>query len=635
MAYKSRVTNQYMGATFAGQVESSNKSDVTELVNILQKEVNPALAQIADKYVETKKDVAKEKINQLLLTKDSATVQKEILAGAHPELSNAYVGKVVAQETGKAEAAATIAKIEENKSTYDFRENNLPAFYKQYLPDFRDKDGAYALGFASVFNQYKAKDAINDAQMRSKYAEEQKINNGVKILSASDTRDVWTTASSLKVALPPEEGQSQTRYLYTNEEINKTVIAHAKELLDTATSTEDTDRAIKILSMDRGLGTDGTKLGSLADTKREDVSQLIGQLNRKRVTLENQERISKDYKDKEETKKIFSDAFSDNPDGTPKTFEQKQELRKQLETKGQPSLLKSFDDIMNVNRFSNVNPELVDGFLVEVLTGSFDSQQTMITEFNKRGIPTSQLTTALTYYSKWETDSSKGMKPIHQSDATYSQTITKINNAVKGNFTTSAGIFKSNGATAIFNANNYMIKEINEFETNFRAEKNRKPTTPERQEFIEKLGNWVINNYKDDQVNPKILSMTEKEQADFAANEATLQRQAENVANVNLISQNISNIQNLERPQLPVFGEQDKSIFSSEKAEVNQFRKNKLIPAITEAIAPYLDVSNLSGALTLMSNDQYEQMVNQLSTFLNVNPDDIKQSIAILGKQNK
>jgi hypothetical protein len=554
MAYKSRVTNQYMGATFAGQVESSNKSDVTELVNILQKEVNPALAQIADKYVETKKDVAKEKINQLLLTKDSATVQKEILAGAHPELSNAYVGKVVAQETGKAEAAATIAKIEENKSTYDFRENNLPAFYKQYLPDFRDKDGAYALGFASVFNQYKAKDAINDAQMRSKYAEEQKINNGVKILSASDTRDVWTTASSLKVALPPEEGQSQTRYLYTNEEINKTVIAHAKELLDTATSTEDTDRAIKILSMDRGLGTDGTKLG----------------------TLENQERISKDYKDKEETKKIFSDAFSDNPDGTPKTFEQKQELRKQLETKGQPSLLKSFDDIMNVNRFSNVNPELVDGFLVEVLTGSFDSQQTMITEFNKRGIPTSQLTTALTYYSKWETDSSKGMKPIHQSDATYSQTITKINNAVKGNFTTSAGIFKSNGATAIFNANNYMIKEINEFETNFRAEKNRKPTTPERQEFIEKLGNWVINNYKDDQVNPKILSMTEKEQADFAANEATLQRQAENVANVNLISQNISNIQNLERPQLPVFGEQDKSIFSSEKAEVNQFRKKQI-----------------------------------------------------------
>ena len=65
MAYKSRVTNQYMGATFAGQVASSNKSDVTDLVNILQKKVNPPLAQIPEKYVETKKDVAKEKINEL------------------------------------------------------------------------------------------------------------------------------------------------------------------------------------------------------------------------------------------------------------------------------------------------------------------------------------------------------------------------------------------------------------------------------------------------------------------------------------------------------------------------------------------------------------------------------------------
>jgi hypothetical protein len=107
------------------------------------------------------------KINQLLLTKDSATVQQEILAGAHPELSNAYVGKVVAQETGKADAAAAIVKIQENKLSYDFRENNLPAFYKQYLPDFKDKDGAYALGFASIFNQFKAKDAINDAEIRN------------------------------------------------------------------------------------------------------------------------------------------------------------------------------------------------------------------------------------------------------------------------------------------------------------------------------------------------------------------------------------------------------------------------------------------------------------------------------------
>ena len=42
MAYKSRVTNKYMGATFAGQVNASNTSDATDLINILQRDVNPA-----------------------------------------------------------------------------------------------------------------------------------------------------------------------------------------------------------------------------------------------------------------------------------------------------------------------------------------------------------------------------------------------------------------------------------------------------------------------------------------------------------------------------------------------------------------------------------------------------------------
>ena len=86
MAYKSRVTNKYMGSSFAGRVASSNKSSTTDLINTLQREVNPALAKIADQYVETKKDTAKEKLNELFLNKDFKTVQQEILSGKHPEL---------------------------------------------------------------------------------------------------------------------------------------------------------------------------------------------------------------------------------------------------------------------------------------------------------------------------------------------------------------------------------------------------------------------------------------------------------------------------------------------------------------------------------------------------------------------
>ena len=68
MAYKSRVTNKYMGSTFAGRVNSATKSDATDLVNILQKDVNPAISRIMVAEVEKKKDTATQKMNELMLT---------------------------------------------------------------------------------------------------------------------------------------------------------------------------------------------------------------------------------------------------------------------------------------------------------------------------------------------------------------------------------------------------------------------------------------------------------------------------------------------------------------------------------------------------------------------------------------
>src|SRR6056300_117012 len=182
MAYKSRVTNKYMGSTFAGRVNSATKSDATDLVNILQKDVNPAISRIRVAEVEKKKDTATQKRNELMLTKDADTIQKEILSGQHPELSGKYVEKTVEYHNGKIQAVDAIKKIEENKSTYDFLETNLPAFYKQYLPSFADKNGSYTLGFSSVFNEYKAKEAIKDAEVRSQYAYTKKINDNVKIV---------------------------------------------------------------------------------------------------------------------------------------------------------------------------------------------------------------------------------------------------------------------------------------------------------------------------------------------------------------------------------------------------------------------------------------------------------------------
>tara|TARA_R110000823_G_scaffold240192_1_gene365237 strand:+ start:115 stop:2019 length:1905 start_codon:yes stop_codon:yes gene_type:complete len=626
MAYKSRVTNKYMGSSFAGQVASSRTSSASDLINVLQKDVNPALSKIADKYVETKKDTAKEKLNELFLTKDSQTIQQEILAGKHPELSSKFVEKTVSQHTGKHEAIDAIAKIEsEKEQNYDFRETNLAAFYKNYLPKFDEKDGSYALGFASVFNQYKAKQFIADAEIRSKYAKEQKINQGSKIISKADVTDVWDIVNKDLIAtkLPPEEGQTTSRQFYSNEEGNEVVIKHATDLYNTATGTDEIDRAIKILSTDRGMGKAGTKLGSLVDTNRTDVSELVGKLNRKRTTLENQDRINLEYKEKKDISKIFAEAFSDNEDGTSKTHAQKMEYREQLEKFGKPSLLSNFSKIMNENRFAETDPAAVDGFLISVLTGNYTDLESMTRDFANQNIPTSELTKAITYFDKADTRRTKGVLPIHLSNPVYKASITQIQASVKGNFTKS-GIFASNGSTAIFNATNYMIIQVDEFEERFMEENKRKVNNKDRQEFIKKLGDYVIQTYKNT-VSPEIMSMTEKEVADKEADDilkATKQKYDE--TGVTDVLTNITKSLKDKTFKVPKMTGDDTSYFKSRKTERKEFTQAKIIPAVADYLKQLQVTPEFYSVLT---NPDAEKLASQIASSLGIDLESVKQAV--------
>lgn len=631
MAYKSRVTNKYMGATFAGQINTADKSEATDLINILQRDVNPALQTIYNRGISQKKDVAIQDLNQLLLTKDAETIQKEILEGKHPNLSGKYIDKTVQYHTGRHQAVDAIAKIEENKNKYNFQETNLPAFYKEYLPSFADKDGSYALGFASVFNQYKAKEAIADAQVRNNYVQTKKIEEGVKILSASDVTDVWATANSLKIALPPEEGEKTTRYMYSNEEVNNVVLAYAQDLYNNATSTDDIDKAIKILSSDRGIGKDGMKLGSLIDTKRKDVSETVFKLNNKRVTLENQNRINEEYKEKKEIQQIFSEAFSDNQDGSPKTFAQRKELREKLEKFGTPQLLSSFDNIMNVNRFADVDPVVTDKFMVDILLGQYDNLDELITAFDKQNIPTSELTKAIGYFDKHISNSEKGIKPIHIANSTYSSQLTLIQNAVKGNFTTN-GILKSNGAQAIFNSTNYIITEIDSFEDNFIKENGKLPNNSDRRKFMKELGDYVITTFKDE-VAPEIMTMTEKEQSDLETQrrieqqQEMMQEQTQNIiTNINTITSNI-NEQLKTLPKYEDTGISDKlTPFTNEEAE---FKTKQLNNFIKSSLPTALNIEIDSNFVDYLSKnrDTFTPVLTQLAQTYGVDVNNLLELI--------
>jgi hypothetical protein len=291
MAYKSRVSNKYMGATFAGQVQAASTSETEDLINTLQKDINPTLARIYNKEITKKQDTAKSKISELYATgKSSEDINAEILAGKHPELSGRYVNKIVAQENGKLAAFDAIAKINENIGKYDFRTTNLPAFYKEYLPSFADKDGAFALGFGSVFNEYKAKEAVKDALKRNNEAQKVKIENGAKLLSGAAPKDYWNTVNSLVVKVPPQEGDTKTRYIRTYEEANKSAMLHLSTSVDNATTTAELAKIEDIIKTDRGIGVGGNKLGSIYENRnKKENSELIKKLEDKKRTLSSYE----------------------------------------------------------------------------------------------------------------------------------------------------------------------------------------------------------------------------------------------------------------------------------------------------------------------------------------------------------
>jgi len=622
MAYKSRVTNKYMGSTFAGRVNSATKSDATDLVNILQKDVNPAISRIMVAEVEKKKDTATQKMNELMLTKDADTIQKEILSGQHPELSGKYVEKTVEYHNGKIQAVDAIKKIEENKSNYDFLETNLPAFYKQYLPSFADKDGSYTLGFSSVFNEYKAKEAIKDAEVRSQYAYTKKINDNVKIVLNGEEGTEWDIINKgLDYKLPPEEGGTTSRMFLTNTEKNDVALESARFLLDTATSSDDIDRALKILSAPRGIGKDGMNLGSLVSTKRSDVSDLVKKLNNKRVSLVTTERIQNEYQENLQKKDLIKNLFENNPDGSEKSFAQKQEILEEAKSFGDITFYNSINNIITSDISQvNDNPDELSDFMNNVLEGGFTSLTDMIKEFDSKRFSQDHLSKAITYYNTYETRYEKGLKPIHQTDETYTTSMAYILDAVSEPFRDKLGNIMKGGEYAQYRARNYMISTITEEENKFKEENGRAPTALERQKIITEIGDYVIKQFSTRQKDIELLSFTdiEKREQEKEVKRQALEEKYKNVgldvplSNLQTALQNKNNI-----PELP---KMETSFFKARETERQEYLTNTVLPTVQDFLTKSFGVQLTPSMWEALSDEDAQNVYGNVANAFKIDP---------------
>ena len=317
--YKRQGTNKYYGAGSAGYVSSG--SSVDGLAKSLT-DAGYKIGKANELRIDRKKDAAIAKIDEMYATgKSFETIQAEIIKGDHPELTGKYIDATTNYHAGKVKAHEVITAIIQGKkdNQYDIRDEstNLDMFYKQYMPDTKAMDSATLLGFTTHFNKFKSKYAIADADARGEWNSEKKVMEGTGLLSdiPIDTlkKDLPDFLESLQIEMPSRDGTMST-LLYTNAETLSVVKRSAIDIISSAKTEADLDRADILLNTNLGYTKNGTAIGTLLSRKSKEVLAIREALEKKRRALVINDRQEASYQEKENDTNSESDAIS-NDDG--------------------------------------------------------------------------------------------------------------------------------------------------------------------------------------------------------------------------------------------------------------------------------------------------------------------------------
>ena len=644
--YKSRISNKYMGSGFEGYVASAKTTEGLELAKKLQESALTG-QKLLNVKIDQDKDEAIDKIQSLYSSgKSMEDIQTEILAGKHPDLTGKFVEKTTQFHLGKVKAAETIKNIEANKNEYDFENNNLNTFYEKYLPNFDEADNSYTTGFASVFNTYRADEAVKDAEVRSAFASKKKIEEGrVQLSIIPDENlesDYIKTWENLNIDVPNTDGGSKPNKLYTNQELQAVIISDVESIVNSATTMEEIERAETIMNLDMGIGKDGTKLGTLNDRKTTEVDALRAKLvAKKRAVLQNT-RADEAYQKGKAVEAIWAEAFAPNEDGSPKNKIQLQEIQQKLKQFNDPQLVATFADFFNKNRTVNNDPAVSSQFMIDIVKGEFDSYDEMITEMLARGVPESELGTANIRWNQYTKGRDEGSSPIFTSNANYSDNVTKVLKAVEESFKPDAsGLPNPNAKFATFIANNFIENEILDYEDRFEKENNRPPSNAERRAFIMDLGKYVIETYKSDNVaEPKTLipfeeAKEKKEKEEFEKKEYetntanTIQTNIENVDNITqLVKQGVENF----IPYETTIGDKI-NVFTDEEAEDRDRQINNLVNTILPQAFSGIELNDRFMKYLMDNNVNIDSILTPIAEAIGKDNNYVLQRLKILTSQ--
>lgn len=641
--YQRQATNKYYGAANAGYVSTGSATDglAKALTNAGYK-----VGKAESLRIDRKKDKAIAKIDELYANGNTfEQIQSQIIAGKHPELTGKYIDATTNYHAGRVKAHEVIKNIEANKDKYDIRnqEMTLDVFYKDFMPDTASMDSATLLGFTTQFNKYKAKDALVDAENRAVYNTEKKITDGVGLLDDISTGDLKTELpdfiKGLQVSVPNSDGSSNSNLLHTNAETLAIVKRSVLDIIANAKTEDDLDRADILLNTNLGYSKNGSAIGTIASRKSKDVIAIQDELTKKRRNLIINDRREADYQRKQKVKKLYASLYETvtetdaegNTTEREKTHSEKMAIRQELEAMGDVEAVAAFDRANSANKYVDTDPAVIHDFVVKIYADGFTDVEEMKSEFNKLNVNPELLGKMLDHYDNSEKDDNKR---LHETNLAYSSGSQIIMDIVDGSYSNYANSDKDKAiAMAKGNVARHIESEIYDFELDYLKQNGKKPTNKERTAFMVELEKYITDMYKSVGSKPKELKTRDtlvEEEITRDMEEADKDIQAEE--NLKQVTAAIDTFESIE---LPEFSEDDKRLLKLEKGEREEFRQNKLLPAVQDAVGQYLDYDDLGRMLDIMPQETYDKMTQRMSELLGVSLEDIQNAVVTLATQNK
>ena len=630
--YKSQVTNKWIGSSYKGTVRhiDARNTEMGQIVSALKNDLTPAMNKWGEKHIEKKKTEAGAKMDELYAqgwtTKE---IEKAILNDEIPELSNQYATAVVDTHSGRFEAAETIRKINENIDSYDFKEGNqtLEEWYKQYLPDFNEASSQFTIGFSAVFNEWSAKAKIKDAENRAEWAHTVKINKAVNFLDTTIGADeidekYWETIKSLNTAMPIE-GKEKAYFFDTNELNMEVALGHAKFLLAKATTTEELDKALKILTSDRGIGKGGNKLGSLLNAHPTEIGETLNAITNKRARLENKKRSDEEWNEKQEKKNIFKEFWSDFENNSKNVEEWREKLRAI-----DPTAVPSFNKLIDEKRISNASGEARQEFLIDVMEGTYDDIKDLAKAMNDLNIPKEDFAQAFSYFERAEKMKKEDKKHIWETNSNVKDSKKEILDVVKENVSGGSNtMFSSKGNDAVRRANYYLKEQILNFEqfNEDGSKRDNPPSDAQWRKFMKDMGDYVKTTFKGEKDWEKLEDWAVAKAKQEEENEKKeAEKKAMEQLETNITTSVASAIEEGIKFETPVFSEEDTLWFSGEKKEKQIFDTKKLYPFIQESVETVL--GNIEG-IDFTNKETYVNIAKALGN----NEEQAKQFADMLG----